>query len=217
MAGNHDSTESSSSEQSNQHDSNFNNGDEEDKYEEEYCDTDDDDDDIDSYQKYKSDDKEDSDREEQDFQEGCTRNEQQHASSTNSSYHSNEGNNRCNADSYSSKQHGKPSSEYNESSSYGSGHSGDYNERSQHKDSTDRESYKQDVDFAHGKIKIQEERTIWGIILMKRNNVHLMLANRKQLHWKQKMLQRMMFQDSVHCLDELLIETLLWTRTILFA
>ena len=162
MAGNHDSTESSSSEQSNQHDSNFNDGDEEDKYEEEYCDTDDDDDDIDSYQKYKSDDKEDSDSEEQDFQEGCTRNEQQHASSTNSSYHSNEGNNRCNADSYSSKQHGKPSSEYNESSSYGSGHSGDYNERSQHRDSTDRESYKQDVDFAHGKNQNTRRKNYMG-------------------------------------------------------
>lgn len=165
IAGNHDSTESSSSEQSSQHDSNFNDGDEEDKYEEEYCDTDDDDDDIDSYQKYKSDDsddKGDSDSEEQDYQEGCTRNEQQHASSTNSSYHSNEGNNRNNADSYSSKQHGKPSSEYNESSSYGSGHSRDYNERSQHRDTTDRESYKQNVDFAHGKNQNTRRKNYMG-------------------------------------------------------
>lgn len=165
MTGNHDSTESSSSEQSSQHDSNFNDGDEEDKYEEEYCDTDVDDDDVDSYQKYKSDDsddKEDSDSEEQDYQEGCTRNEQQHASSTNSSYHSNEGNNRNNADSYSSKQHGKPSSEYNESSSYGSGHSRDYNERSQHRDTTDRESYKQNVDFAHGKNQNTRRKNYMG-------------------------------------------------------
>ena len=165
MAGNHDSTESSSSEQSSQHDSNFNDGDEEDKYEEEYCDTDDDDDNIDSYQKYKSDDsddKEDSDSEEQDYQEGCTRNEQQHASSTNSSYHSNEGNNSSNADSYSSKQHGKPSSDYNESSSYGSGHSGDHNERSQHKDSADRESYKQDKDFTHGKNQNTRRKNYMG-------------------------------------------------------
>lgn len=217
MAGNHDSTESSSSEQSNQHDSNFNDGDEEDKYEEEYCDTDDDDDDIDSYQKYKSEDKEDSDSEEQDFQEGCTRNEQQHASSTiflitlmkeiiDVMQIPIRLNNMANP-LQSITNHLRMEADIVEITT--NAHN---TEILQTENPINRMWILPMV-----KIKIQEERTIWGIILMKRNNVHLMLANRKQLHWKQRMLQRMMFQDSVHCLDELLIETLLWTRTTLFA